>query len=285
MSILNWLNKPYPLIHDLKYKLLISLLFGLFIYIFLLVFQPFGLEKIIANKAIYTLGFGLITTTVLLFGYLVLPLLFSKIFNPEKWNIGKEISFVIFIIVVITIVNYSYNSIVGYEFAQQHGLLLFVLITVSVGFFPVTILVFVFELFLNNKHQNTALELSLKINSVHIDNTSVPDSRVNIISDSKNEHLEIGYNDLLFVKSEDNYCKVYFESNNKLSTKLLRVSLKNIENQFELHDDIIRCHRSFVVNKKQILKITGNARAYYLHFKNCDETVPISRNFKKDDLV
>jgi len=283
MTIINWLNKPYPFVTNLKSKLLISFLFGFFIYVFLLVFQPFGLDKIIASKALYILGFGIITTVVILFAHVTFPLLFAKTFNPEKWNIGKEIFFITFIIAIITIANYNYNSIVGYDFAQQHGLLFFILITVSVGFFPVTILVFSIELFLNKKHQKTALKLNEKFSNVH--NPTNNKSKIIINSDSKNEHLEIGHNDLLFIKSEDNYCKVYFESNNKLATKLIRASLKSIEKQFELHTNIIRCHRSFIVNKKQILKITGNARAYYLHFKKCDETVPISRNFKKDDLI
>ncbi len=285
MSIIHWLNKPYPFVTSLKKKLLTSLLFGLFIYIFLLVFQPFGLENIISSKVVYILGFGVITTSVMLVCFIVLPFLFVKIFNPEKWNVGKEILFVILNIILITIFNYGYNSTVGFGFAQQHGILFFILITLSVGIFPVTLLIFVMELYLNKKHQKTALEISSKIKNERLVNLSVPDSTINIITESKNEHFEIVVADLLFVKSEDNYCQVYYKNQNKIASKLLRISLKSIEYQFELHNNIKRCHRSYIVNKKQIFRITGNARAYYLHFDNCNEIVPISRNFKKNDLI
>ncbi len=285
MKIIDWLNKPYPFVAELKTKFLISFLFGLFIYLFLVVFQPFGIDRIIANKAYYLLGFGLITTFVMLFSFIVLPLLLLKYFDLDKWVIGKEIVFVLFVITLITFLNFFYNSFVGYGVSEQHALHFFVLFTVSVGFFPILILVFVTELFLSTKHQKTASEMSSIIQNENF--TAIPGASpaIEIISDSKSDIFSVRENNLIFIKSEDNYCNVFFTTGVDVKTQLLRITLKTIEMQLETFSDFIRCHRSFIVNKKHITKITGNARAYYLHFDGCEELVPISRSFLKENLL
>ena len=285
MKTLNWLNRPYPFIEELKIKILVSFSFGLFIYLFLVVFLPFGLDDIIASKSIYLMGFGWITALVLLFNYTISPLLFPKLFDPDRWKIKKEISFIIVSIMIIAFINYKYNSIVGYQFAEQHGLGYFIPVTVVVGIFPVTLVVFVTELFLSKKHQKTASDISLKIRMERESTEPVTDRIIEIISDTKKDNFEINESDLIFVKSEDNYCKVFYQENEEIKTQLLRITLKAVEKQLGHFTDIIRCHRSYIVNKKHISRISGNARAYNVHFDKCIETITVSRSFPKEQLL
>jgi len=285
MKLVDWLNKPYPFVAEIKNKFLISFSFGLFIYLFLLIFQPFDIDEIIGSKSIYLLGFGIITILVLLFNYSALPAIFPKFFDLDKWKIKNQIVFILVVIAEIALLNFLYNSYVGYGNPQQHSLIYFVLITVSVGFIPVIMLVFITELFLSKKHQKTALEINSKIQFEKASNKIDNGSAIEIISESKSEHFTISESDLVFIKSEDNYCKVYFRTKGEIKNQLLRITLKNIEAQLKPFQDIIRNHRSYIVNKKQILKISGNARAYYLHFDGCEETVPISRSFPKEQLL
>jgi len=285
MKIINWLKKPYPLITDLIIKFLISFSFGVFIYLFLIIFQPFGIDKVIADKGFYVMGFGMITMFVMLFCFIVLPLLFHQIFDADKWVISKEILFILTVITLISLLNYLYNSYVGYGISQQHALHYFVLFTVAVGFFPVLILVFATEMFLNTRRKKTAAEISSLIEvERNIQKTNISPA-IEIISESKNDNIKFSENELIFIKSEDNYCNVYYILDEVIRTQLLRITLKNIENQLVAYPDFIRSHRSFIVNKKKISKISGNARAYYVHFNNCDEIVPISRNYPKEQLL
>lgn len=285
LGITNWLKKPYPLTTKLQAKYLISFSFGLFIYLFLIIFQPFGIDKIIANKAYYLLGFGMITTLVMLFSYIALPLLFKKIFDLDRWVIGKEIGFVLFIIAQITLLNYFYNSGIGYGLSEQHALHYFVLFTVSVGFFPVLGLVFLTELLLNKSHKKIASEISSRISKERSDVTASFSSKIRIVSEAKSDAFEIDEINLIIIKSEDNYCKLFYQQNDEIKTQLLRITLKNIEKQLETFPAFVRSHRSFIVNKNHISEITGNARAYYIHFDNSEEIVPISRNFPKEQLM
>ena len=284
-GVINWLKKPYPFVAELKTKVLISFAFGIFIYLFLIIFQPFGIDKIIANKAYYLLGFGMITTLVMLFSYFALPLLFKKTFDLDRWVIGKEIGFVLFVIAQITLLNYFYNSGIGYGLSEQHALHYFVLFTVSVGFFPVVGLVFLTEFLLNTSHKKTASEISSRISKERSDVTASFSSMIKIVSESKSDAFEIDEINLIIIKSEDNYCKLFYQQNDGVKTQLLRITLKNIENQLAIFPAFVRSHRSFIVNKNHISEITGNARAYYIHFDKCEEIVPISRNFPKEQLL
>ena len=284
MNISDWLHKPYPLIVDIKLQLLISLSFGIFIYIFLLVFQPFGLENIIANKFTYLIGFGLVTTLVMFFTYTISPKIAPQVFDMEKWNIGKEILFIGFTVSLITIFNFEYNTIFGAGIVHQHSLFFHFLITLAVGFFPVIILVFFTEIYLNRKHEKVASILSSEIQKERSVKGQVQNDEINIVSDLKNERLEIKEMDLLFIRSEENYCRITYMDKEVVKSQLLRITLKSIETQLIKFPDIIRCHRSSIVNKKRISRISGNARAYNLHFDNYEETVSVSRSFPKEKL-
>jgi len=280
-----WLIKPYPFVADFRTKFIISFVFGLFIYLFLMVFQPFGIENIEANKAIFLSGFGFITFFTLIFSLILLPLFLPALFDLDKWNIGKEIGFIVLNVILITLLNYAYDDIFGQAHPQKHNLLFFIPVTLAVGVIPITIMVFFFEIYLREKHEKKASSISSKIQSNRITEGPIHHKMIFIKYDSTNKIFEIDENDLVFIKSDDNYCKIYHFNNDVIQTSILRITLKNIEKQLEKHPDIIRCHRSYIVNKKRILRISGNARSYNIHFENCKETAAISRSFSKDILL
>ena len=64
--------------------------------------------------------------------------------------------------------------------------------------------------------------------------------------------LSVRQEDLLYLKSADNYVYVYYLNNKKeIVNYLLRNSLKNIEGQFS-NINLIRCHRFYVVNSSNV---------------------------------
>ncbi|MBU8892268.1 MAG: LytTR family transcriptional regulator [Bacteroidales bacterium] len=283
MDIINWLNKPYPFIDKILNKLLISGLFGLFVFIFLSLFQPFGITEIVDNKSVYLLGFGFVTSLAMIISYILLPLLLPKLFDSNYWCIKKELIFILSNIFFITILNYEYYVIFDYDLTTEHSLIFFGLITASVGIFPVTFMVFIREMYLTSKSKKNALELSSLIEQKV---KKVPENEtITINTDTKADMLKLNLQDLLYIKSEDNYCKLYFKENNQVQNKLLRILLKNIEDQLKDYPEILRCHRSYIVNKNHILKISGNARSYVIHFALCKDTAFVSRNFPKEMLI
>ncbi|QCK16889.1 hypothetical protein DCC35_20205 [Mangrovivirga cuniculi] len=81
------------------------------------------------------------------------------------------------------------------------------------------------------------------------------------------------------MKSEDNYVNVFFESNGKLKTKLIRNSLKNIEKEFEEH--LVRSQRSYLVNIQSIQYIDTSGQKTVLAYPH-DLQVPVSPKYKEN---
>ena len=276
----NWFNKPFPLITSPVLKIIISIVFGFFVFMFLNFFQPFGISEVIGNKFFYTLGFGFITTFTMLLNYLILPFLFKRFFDCDRWTVGKEIFFVFWNITLITLGNWFYNSIVGSGFIKQHNFFQFLLITMSVGIFSVILLVLLTERRLYKTNSEASEKYSQQILSYA--QTSKDNTRIKI--SQKKDNLEIGLDQLLCISSKGNYSNVYFLEEDILKTKMFRISLSMLEKQLAGFENILRCHRSHIVNAQNINNISGNARSYCIHINKLDFHIPVSRNFPKQVL-
>ena len=285
MRILNWLNRPYPRISHFRGTLTVSLLFGLFVYLFLLFFEPFGIADVVKYKALIVLGFGIITFLGVFLSGTIIPFLAPRWFDPEMWTTWKGIIFSLWNILVIALLNYQYLFFLDSNFSQEYILLYILMTTIAVGIFPITIKVFISELYLSDKHQKQAVRISTQIQNERDTPSKESLDTIRIIGDSIQDSLELKENELIYIKAEDNYCQVHYTRDQQLNNKLLRISLKNIETQLENSVNILRCHRSYIVNKRRVVRITGNARAYYLHFETCDNQVPVSRSFEKGSLA
>jgi hypothetical protein len=73
-------NRPFPLIESVKEKLILSLVFGFSIFMFLWIFQPFGLDQTPGEKVLYLSGYGFITTIVILFNIFIATKIFKNFF-------------------------------------------------------------------------------------------------------------------------------------------------------------------------------------------------------------
>lgn len=279
-----WISKPYPLVSRFWDQLLISVSFGLFIFLFLLFFQPFGLGDMDTNKSAYVFGFGLITSLIMIANYSIGQRIAPSFFDADTWDVGKDILFGLWNIITIAITNYVYHVKIGGQSIDPSAILSFLIITASVGAFPLTILVFVNELYLNDRHQKNASKLSQQIESGAMDVAIETKQEKMVIGDSDSDSMELDASDLIFVQASDNYCHIHFLKNDKKSTRLIRTTLKNIETQLTDFPNINRCHRSYLVNRQKISKISGNARAYTIHFSLCDDQIPVSRGIKKDSF-
>ena len=48
---------------------------------------------------------------------------------------------------------------------------------------------------------------------------------------------------------------------------------------FQGDENIIRCHKSFIVNRNEIETVNGNARSLFLMMKARDIEIPVSHSF------
>lgn len=92
-KLISSLQKPYPLNIDFNRVLPFILAFGFFISIFLIIFQPFGLNNYHSpDKTLQLIGMGFIVTILLSVNLLAIPKIISSVFSEDRWNIGREIT-------------------------------------------------------------------------------------------------------------------------------------------------------------------------------------------------
>ena len=282
---MNWFSRPYPLIEKLQTKLYVVLGFGIFIPLFLYTYQPFGIAIIKEEyKFFYVLGIGIHIALVLAFNYFLTPKIFTSFFNPEKWTIGREILYLFSSILLSTCSNFIYNSVIGSEISQYKSFIEFFGITLAVGIFPVMIMVFLVERNLSSKNTLRAEEFSKLLPKNKMKDRVL--QTLSIQSEtSKPVILKVNAKDFIFATSDNNYSTIFYKKEGVLQRKLLRLSFKNLENQLSEYESIIRCHKSYIVNKYRILKIKGNARSLTLQVELYEDMIPVSRSFPKEKLM
>ena len=95
------------------------------------------------------------------------------------------------------------------------------------------------------------------------------------------EEFTLNLNKLVYVEAQENYSKIVWTDKGEVKEKLLRVTLKRIEDQLA-DDTLVRCHRSYIINTKVDFTILGNSNGYCLESDLLKHTIPISRSIGKE---
>ena len=84
---------------------------------------------------------------------------------------------------------------------------------------------------------------------------------------------------LLYLESAENYVNICYLNKGKISKYLLRDTLKKIEENFS-GTEIIRCHRSYMVNFEKVKVIRKDRDGLKLEFDNPSVTdIPVSKTY------
>lgn len=281
--IKNKLKQPYLIKDSVADILKMSFVYGLFVTLFLLVFQPFGLSSLGSRLVETCIIYGAITTIAIIILNIIIAPLFPKYFDEQGWNTGKEISWTIVNIMSIGLANAVFTSYLNDNSLSLKYIFLFEFYTLMVSFLPITFII----IYQESKYTRRFTELSHDISQKLTPHTN-PKSIVKINSQNQNEELIISSSDLLFIKAADNYIEVYYLDESQVEVSLLRNTLKNVELIFYTNENIIRCHKSYLVNLQYVNNVSGNAQGYKLHLDFTDIPVPVSRklnNFVKEKLT
>ncbi len=277
--MLKILRQPYPFGQKTNTRLLIqSIGEGTFIALFLILFQPFGASQWHdPNKNWYLACYGLITTfcgIVLRFGIFKT---FPKHHSEITWNVGKEIISIMILILMIAAGNVVFSKIV---FDLENGVRSFLgmlLAVIIIGIFPATFGVML----------NYIIQLKKYNQPIVVHHTQVLENQVlierkelTLIAENEKDSLSILAENLFYIESSDNYSTVFYEKAGKLQKELLRSSLTRLESQIS-SENIVRCHRSFIVNLDKVVKVSGNAQGYKLHLETPELFVPVARKYSE----
>jgi DNA-binding LytR/AlgR family response regulator len=103
------------------------------------------------------------------------------------------------------------------------------------------------------------------------------DSKITLEGNT-NEHVTLEISDLLYIEAVGNYVKVCHLQGNEVHTHMLRATLKQMEDALQAYPMIVRCHRAFMVNLKQVEQISSNSSAMQLVMLHTHEAIPVSRS-------
>ena len=99
-----------------------------------------------------------------------------------------------------------------------------------------------------NRHQRQLLDrLGMNVvNDNKVEETEVDSRLIHLVDSTGRIKMSINIDSLYYVESQDNYVKIYYDSDGKLCNYMLRSTTKAIENRFS--DWLIRCHRGYLIN-------------------------------------
>lgn len=282
--LIKWLNQPYPFDNTWKDNIKNAAYGGIFVFLFLVIFQPFGLSfpKGMFWKAVLICSyFGLVTTAVLILLGICMRY-FPVFFKEKSWVIWKEILVNLLTILGIGMGNMLLAMQLFNEKMTWLGFLAWQGTTLSIGIFPILFTAYTKQQILQKRHRSGAAQLNTKLPAPEVHRSSPQQQFIQLHGDNQNEQYSFMPTDLLYIEAADNYVKVAIHTGEQAQTQLLRGSLKKMEAQLLDFPFCFRCHRTYVVNLNKVDQVSGNAQGYKLHLLGGKILIPVSRSLNKE---
>jgi hypothetical protein len=274
--MINLQNKKNPTSKETRQELKNYFGISLAIFLFILFFQPFDFSHLnFNNQLLIIAGLGTIIFVFLSLFLLILPTIFPSIFEDHSESLfGNFMG--LFISALCSVAFAFYLRYVGIIYLSMFLMFKVLLICVT----PYVVLkiinyqVSLKETIFDLKESNNRLK-SLLADFQHEETVKA----VEIYSENKAEKLALEINSLLLIRSADNYIEIIYNEDDQYKKKLIRNSLKNIEDQLSKYTNFIRCHRTYILNSNHIEKLVKSYSGYKIRLRNFPEEIPVSRQF------
>jgi hypothetical protein len=281
-KMLSILKQPYPFYYYPDRLLRHSLTIVGFITLFLILFKPFNsnINELRFNYYITCVIYGIVASAAFLTTFSIIILCFPRFCKEEKWTVAKEILVMAILLFIIGNSNFFIRNLINtnpdnFRLAYYFEELIH---TCFVGIIPIGFFIALNFSYLYKANTDKANISDSYISKKEENAVLSSPSIVTIVSQSIYETLSIDIHEIFFIRSDGNYIEIYQCENDILKKQIIRNTLKDIEKQLSHYPNIIKTHRSHLVNVNQICSVKGNAQGYTIHFKNCTETIPVSRN-------
>ena len=272
-KLYRFLSQPYPFYFEGRsFSILTGLVF-LMSFCFNYFFEPFNVYVPEHKMGFFLISLVHALVTVIVF---FMMFLFLKSWPQigEKWNVSKEILFLSSFLILIGIGQFLIRDLI-YDNPNNWSWKYFleeIRNTFMVGILFVTILVPLNFNLLYRKNKNRASSLTLTTGKTE-------NSRIHIVTDVKSDDFYLDITHFLYAKADRNYAEIFILSDTGIRKILKRIAIKNLYSQLEPFKNIIRTHRSYMVNLNHISQVNGNAQGYRLSLHESGITVPVSRSY------
>lgn len=262
----------------------LSVLLCVAIVIFILaIFEPFNFRLNSLGQVWVLAGFALLTMLVTSIAFVLLPKIFKRFYNPDKWTTGKSLLNNVFFLIIMGIGVVCYDYFIVMKQLPEYfpmGFLVDLLAALTIGIIPLSIITIITQ----NNALKRNLNSSKEINQILSERIKISPIKEDLITLNKStkESISIRPEDILYMESEGNYVNVHYRQDEKVTYKQIRSTIKQMEETLQNHPMFIRCHRAFIVNINYISNAEGNAQGYQLTLSNVPLEIPVSRTYLKN---
>ena len=235
---------------SIKHHLIVGLLIGVWLFVFAFIIKPFDDGTLnFRSWLLISLGFSVLAFLC----YSILAILQKNIYKRiVKWNLGLEISGILFFFLIYMFGIYVfYKSPIlkgGYSFVEFFSV---IFIKVALILTPVLIL---------------ARRYLIKL-------IPVKDDLITFTGENKLDILKIKKSDVVCISNAQNYVEIFYLENGKLHSKLIRSSLKKVQDDFAF---LVQIHRSHLINPSHF-KSWRNSNTIIL----TQIELPVAKNYKE----
>lgn len=281
-KMISILKQPYLFYYYPDRLLKHALVIVCIISFFLIIFKPFdaNINELRFNYYLTSVIYGIVASVSFLIFFSFLILCFPEYCKEEKWTVAREIQVMVILLFIIGNSNFFIRNLINTN-PDNFRLAYYVeelTHTCLVGIIPIGFFIALNFSYLYNANSNKA-----RISDAYIskkEEIAVPPSPllVTIVSQSIYETVAVKIHEIYFIRSDGNYIEIFLCENGVFKKQIIRNTLKDIEQQLSNYPNIIKTHRSHLVNINHIVSVKGNAQGYTICFKNCSDTIPVSRN-------
>ena len=268
----NLFKKPYRAVDSSSQKFMTIVVFGLFIFLFLFFFRPFGLTEYKTIPLLFlTFGFGVVTTFMLIiFKYLIEPVVIKN-----NWTLGKNIIWDLLIASSIGAVNYLYVIIIFHQGFKINYLLYSIFVAILVGVIPVTV---TYILRYNRIYKQALKEAAIVPEEILFE------SEVIIRAGNDKNEFRCNPKNIVYLCSNDNYVTIVTISGDSLNKTTIRGTLKAAESELNKNSRFVRCHKCYIVNLDFTDRIIGHNQNMKIKLLSSGSEIPVSRQ-KAEEII
>jgi DNA-binding LytR/AlgR family response regulator len=263
----DFLNQPFHLLDRKQNRWILVIVTGIYVVLFMNLYLPFNVDRWYNNETVPLFlilsSFGLIGMTVLMISQL-------GIREVLKIRVVRMYGIILWFLVELALLTVTMYLIYGTAGLQGEALINEIFLA-----FKYTALVIIIPyagvlFYLYSTQQGENIDTLLAASN-HL---------VNILDENGELHMAIDLEQILYLKSADNYVAVYFFKDGKVRKELVRTSLKRLETELD-EFPIRRCHRSYMVNINKISVSMKSNQGLSLALKDySEESIPVSKNYK-----
>jgi hypothetical protein len=268
-------NKLNQLLHIMKRQFGLIMGISLGIFLFILFFQPFPVENFdFNNRLIFVAG---LATIIFIFTVMVRVFAFlQERYKPDQDINLTPVSF------MNSFVHFALCSLAFTFYLRYVGSIrisFFIMLKVSVICLAPPVLIILYEQVINLKQllANLLQEKTILLKQLEKYEENSSGKSVELLSENGTDTIKLLVADVAFIRSADNYVEIVFKEDDVFKKRLIRNTMKGIEQQVKPYGNFIRCHRICIVNAHYVEKLYKSKDHHWVIIKGWDEKIPVSR--------